>query len=118
MSFSDNMELKMADVSNIRNKSYIQDARVTPWNKIKDKQYDMFVALQVFEHLGPKQSEIFTEIKRISKHAIISIPYLWNCPHDLEHHMVDDEKINKWTNNTKPINKQNFSGRLILTYKF
>jgi hypothetical protein len=42
----------------------------------------------------------------------------WNCPDDLEHHMIDDDKISIWTDNLEPIKKQIKSGRIILTFKF
>jgi len=100
---SDNMDINFdyIDKNNINNKKYIQDASILPWN-IEDKYYDVFIGLQVFEHLGKNQSDIFKEIMRISKNAIISLPYLWNKPEDKQHHMIDDKKIKKWTNNILP----------------
>jgi len=101
---SDNMDLKLdrIDVNNLKNKTYVQDAIDLPWN-ILDKHYDVFVALQVFEHLkNEKQSEVFSEISRISKNAILSFPYKWNCPSNITHHNITDETIRKWTNNQIP----------------
>jgi hypothetical protein len=99
---SDSMGLdkSLIDKDNINNLTYIQNAKTTPW-PIEDKKYDLFIALQVMEHLSPNQSEIFDEIKRISKYAIISVPYLWNVPDDKTHNMIDDKIIKKWTNNEK-----------------
>lgn len=74
----------------------VQDATKTPW-QIADKQYDLFVALQVFEHLGTRQDEAFREVCRIARHAIISLPIDWemsdptNC-----HHRISNERALSW----------------------
>lgn len=74
----------------------VQDATHTPW-PVADKQYDLFVALQVFEHLGTRQSEVFREVSRVARHAIISLPIDWqmadpkNC-----HHQISQEKVLSW----------------------
>jgi len=118
--FSDSMDLtiKEVDPDNINNINYIQDAKKTPW-KIDSKYYDVVIALQVFEHLGPKQSKIFKEIKRTAKYCILTLPYKWKCPDDPEHHMITDEVIEKWTNGEVPYKKQLLSGgRIMLCYKF
>ena len=57
----------------------------------------MFVALQVFEHLGTRQSEVFPEVSRVARHAIISLPIDWrmadpkNC-----HHQISQETVLSW----------------------
>ena len=119
MNFSDTiaLEIETVDPDNIKNNNFIFDASKTPW-PIEDKKYDLFVALQVLEHLGPNQEKVFSEIKRISKNVIISLPYKWNCPDDKEHHMIDDIVINKWTKNEKLNYSEVKSGRIILNYKF
>jgi hypothetical protein len=85
---------------------YEHDATETPW-PIKDKEYDLFIALQVWEHLGDKQEEAFKEVMRTSKMAILSFPYLWDCPKDNanypEHHMIDEKIIAQWTLNVEPV---------------
>lgn len=123
-SISDNMDLnkEFIDVNNLNNKTYIQDAIILPWD-IKDKYYDVFVGLQVFEHLGDKQSDVFKEVERISKYAILSFPYKWNTPNDIIHYNIDDKKIKEWTNNIKPekiiyINYPKVRRRVICIYKF
>ena len=74
----------------------VHDATVTPW-PIADKRYDLFVALQVFEHLGTRQPEAFREVCRVARHAIISLPIDWqmadpeNC-----HHQLSAEKALSW----------------------
>jgi hypothetical protein len=83
----------------------LHDATEKPW-PIPDKAYDLFIALQVWEHLSNKQSRAFREVMRISKAAILSFPYLWDCPKDNanypEHHQIDEELIADWTLNIKP----------------
>ena len=85
---------------------YLHDATIIPW-PIENKKYDLFVALQVFEHLVDKQIEAFREAKRISNYAILSLPYKWNVPQDNanypEHHMIDEETILSWTEGLKPL---------------
>jgi len=84
---------------------YLHDASKTPW-PIK-KKYDLFIALQVFEHLVDSQVQAFQEIKRIAKHAVLSLPYKWDCPKDNanypEHHMIDESTILEWTNGEAPV---------------
>jgi len=42
-------------------KVFTFDATTKPW-PIKEKQYDLFIALQVWEHLDNKQSRAFREV--------------------------------------------------------
>jgi hypothetical protein len=75
---------------------FIHDATTIPW-PFEDKQYDLFVALQVFEHLGDEQAAVFREVRRVAKHAEISVPIDWvmddprNC-----HHRISNEKALSW----------------------
>jgi hypothetical protein len=84
---------------------YYHDATEKNW-PIADKKYDLLIALQVWEHLSNKQSRAFREVMRISKAAILSLPYWWDCPKDNanypEHHHIDEELIADWTLNVKP----------------
>lgn len=66
----------------------------------EDKQFDFFVALQVWEHIKEKQ-KAFQEICRISENVILSFPYKWGKSHK-DHGNIDDETIRKWTNNLEP----------------
>jgi hypothetical protein len=74
----------------------IHDATVAPW-PAGDKAYDLFLALQVFEHLGDRQPEAFREVRRVARHAIISLPIDWemddprNC-----HHQIPNERVLSW----------------------
>lgn len=82
--------------------TYVVDASIIPW-PIKDKQYDFFVALQVFEHLDIKregQVACFKEAARISKNIIISLPYKWKA--DECHSNIDDQTMLKWSSGLKP----------------
>lgn len=83
---------------------YLHDATKTPWPI--DQKYDLFIALQVFEHLVESQIQAFQEVKRIAKYAILSLPYKWDCPKDNanypEHHMIDENIILEWTKGEAP----------------
>ena len=69
---------------------FIHDATSAPW-PFADKAYDLFVALQVFEHLGDHQPDAFREVRRVARNAILSLPIDWvmgdpaNCHHGLTH---------------------------------
>lgn len=83
------------------NTTYIFNAnKIDKWQKISAKQYDLFIGMQVFEHLK-NQHEIWQEVKRISNYALISLPYMWNCYNTLlNHHGINEEVIYKWTKMT------------------
>jgi hypothetical protein len=81
--------------------AYEHDATMTPW-PIADKQYDLLIALQVWEHLEGKQREAFQEAMRVSRHAILSFPYMWKVPPDNDHFGIDDEVMRGWTCDVKP----------------
>jgi hypothetical protein len=74
----------------------VHDVTQVPW-PFGDRQYDLFVALQVFEHLGTSQSAAFHEVARVARRAIISLPIDWemddprNC-----HHMISSERALSW----------------------
>jgi hypothetical protein len=81
---------------------YIHNANDVPFDFITDKKYDLFLALQVFEHLKrDKVSMVFAEAKRISKNIIISLPYKWDVPSNMlmypSHHKIDEETVAGWT---------------------
>lgn len=111
-------------LNNIGN-AYYHDAMTPPW-PIKNKQYDLFVALQVWEHLSPSQSTAFREVMRISKMAVLCFPYLWSkADKNDPQYMVDEKKITEWTCNVKPTKKvlvQDMNGnqtkRLICLWDF
>lgn len=84
----------------LHNITILHDATVVPW-PIKDKSYDMFLGLQVLEHLNGQQERVFQEIKRISNEAIITLPYKWTEDTDDSHNGIDEKVIAKWTRNEK-----------------
>ena len=110
---SDIMDMKQ----NVENLTYLHDATQTPW-PIEDKKYDMFIALQVWEHLEGKEREAFEQVMRVSKSAILSFPYMWNCPQEPSHHMIDARKIAEWTLNVSPKEVIEVGIRIIYFFKF
>jgi hypothetical protein len=80
----------------LEGQAIIADASKAPW-PVDDKTYDLFVALQVFEHLGTHQPEAFREVRRVARNAILSLPIDWvmadprNC-----HHGLTNERVLKW----------------------
>jgi hypothetical protein len=74
----------------------IHDATVVPW-PFADKAFDLFLALQVFEHLGDRQPEAFLEVRRIARHAIVSLPIDWEMddPANL-HHRIPEARVLSW----------------------
>jgi hypothetical protein len=74
----------------------LHDARVTPW-PVVDRAYDLFVALQVFEHLGDRQAAAFREVRRVARHAIISLPIDWVMADPTDsHHQLSHERVLSW----------------------
>jgi hypothetical protein len=72
------------------------DATQAPW-PVDDKAYDLFMALQVFEHLKDRQREAFLEVRRIARHAIISLPIDWEMPDPQNcHHQISNERVLSW----------------------
>lgn len=96
--------------------TYLHDATKFPY-PVEDRKYDLFISLQVWEHLEGKQKEAFAEVRRISKMAIFSFPYKWDCPGDC-HNGIDEKKISEWTMNTKPVKVLKVGIRIIYFFKF
>jgi hypothetical protein len=82
------------------------DASVTKsalWDSIDDDTFDLFISTQTFEHIRHYQREgipsavpeLWKHIRRVSKAAIISIPYMWTWKED-SHHMIGDDELEKW----------------------
>jgi len=90
--------------ADVKATEYLHDATITPWPV--HKKYDLFIALQVFEHLVGSQAQAFQEVKRIARYAILSLPYKWDCPIDNanypEHHMIAEDTILGWTKGERP----------------
>ena len=98
----------------------VHDVTQVPW-PFADGQYDLFVALQVFEHLGTSQSAAFHEVARVARRAIISLPIDWemddprNC-----HHMISNERALSWFRPWRPTRVEvgNPGSRTRLIYVF
>ena len=82
--------------------TFEHDAKITPW-PITDKAYDLFISLQVWEHLGGKQKEAFQEVARVSKMAYFSFPYLWTRRGTGMHKLVNFAKILDWSYPFEPV---------------
>lgn len=82
----------------INEKGVIHDLNETPF-PFEDKEFDCFVALQVWEHLA-SPLVAFEEACRISKNIILSVPYMWTWG-DSMHKGITDEKILKWVGGKK-----------------
>jgi hypothetical protein len=80
----------------------LHDATALPW-PIDVHRYDLFVALQVFEHLGTAQAAAFREVRRIARHAIISLPIDWQMDDPRNpHHGISHERVLSWFAPTAP----------------
>lgn len=89
------------------NPTYWRDAGQLPW-PVADGHYDLFVALQSFEHLGSVEGEplvgqygerqraVFDEVCRIAGAAVISLPWKWNTPDDHRHNGIDEQTVDDW----------------------
>ncbi len=87
--------------------TYFHDATKIPW-PIQDGKYDLFIACEVWEHLGNRQKEAFREVRRIARRALFSFPYKWKYPpgskdeEALSHADIDEGRIAAWTQSMKP----------------
>lgn len=52
--------------------TYNYDLTKIPWSCLKDKQYDVFVALRVFHHMGD-EAKYLKEMERVSNHIILAL---------------------------------------------
>ncbi|MGQ0429838.1 MAG: hypothetical protein ACT4UQ_07905 [Gammaproteobacteria bacterium] len=80
----------------------LHDATVIPW-PIADQAYDLVVALQVWEHLGDRQREAFSELPRIARYAILSLPYKWRRRSNPSHSGIDDAVVRRWSGGLDPL---------------
>jgi hypothetical protein len=93
---ADVMDLRAQPDLQSEGRLLVHNATIKPW-PVADAEYGLFVALQVFEHLGDRQAEAFSEVCRVARHAIISLPIDWemadptNC-----HHQISAEQVLAW----------------------
>jgi hypothetical protein len=80
----------------------LHDATVVPW-PIADQAYDLVIALQVWEHLGSRQREAFSELPRIARYAILSLPYEWRRRSNPSHSGIDDAVVSRWSGGLRPL---------------
>ena len=99
---ADVMDRRMPPEFEAEGRAIVHDATKVPW-PMGEKSYGLFVALQVFEHLGDVQTAAFAEVRRVARHAIISLPIDWvmddptNC-----HHQISHERALAWFHPTLP----------------
>jgi hypothetical protein len=90
---ADVMDVRPSPDLHTTGRLFAVDATKAPW-PFPDRAYDLFVALQVFEHLGTRQPDAFREVRRVARHAILSLPIDWemddprNCHHHVRHEQV------------------------------
>lgn len=101
------------------NKVILHDCSRIPY-PIADKEYDLVIASQVLEHLGVfgQQVDVFKELARISKMAIIGLPYKWFRPFDRTHHMIDEEVFDAWQGEFNHIFERKTQYTIIRVYDF
>lgn len=110
---SDLLSLEKDDLVNKKGK--IHDLNVFPF-PYESKQFDFFIALQVWEHLQ-KQKKSFKEARRISKNIVLSIPYHWTHVDENDcHYNIGDETMLKWTNGLEPTFTKQVLNRKIYFY--
>ncbi len=97
--------------------TYYHNGAQVPW-PISGKVYDLFIGMQVWEHLKGGQRDTFGEVMRTSKMALLSFPLNWNCPENPVHHHITREQIACWTLETTPVLTITVSARLIALYLF
>ncbi len=113
MYMSDDSTIIELRPKNLGHKEIIHDLNNVPY-PVKDKQFDLFIALQVWEHLS-NQVDAFKEVKRISYNAILSFPYKWK---DNKVHNISKDDISQWTSNINPVKIISIQNRLIYIWSF
>ena len=87
----------------------------------EDKNFDLIIATQVWEHLEGGQQRAFKEVLRLSKYFVMSVPYMWEKSAHKSHIGITKDIINDWTLNY-PYQIEMIVGkkkkRLIRLYKF
>jgi Methyltransferase domain len=93
---ADVMDVVANDRLQAEGRRIIHSATVSPW-PFADHAYDLFVALQVWEHLGTRQAAAFREVRRVARNAILSLPIDWvmDDPTD-SHHGLTHERVLSW----------------------
>lgn len=92
-----------ADINSKVNPDIVLNASVTPW-EFRDDCFDVLVALQVLEHI-PERKEVWAEVKRVARSAVVTLPFNWDCPSDTMHHGITDKTLDEWFGKTECIRK-------------
>jgi hypothetical protein len=99
---ADVMELEAKPDLAAEGRQIVHDATVAPW-PIPDRAYDLFVGLQVFEHLRDAQPAAFREVRRVARHAVLSLPIDWQMPDPTNiHHEISHERVLGWFAPVRP----------------
>ena len=101
------------------NNVIVHDCMELPY-PIEDKKYDLVIACHVIEHLGysGEQVDIFKEIARISKKAIISLPYKWHSPLRRSLHRIDEHVLNSWAKDFNCVYEKTSKLSILRIYDF
>ena len=84
---------------------------------VADKAFDLFIALQVWEHLEGRQAAAFAEVRRIAGAAVLSFPYCWTAGGP-EHEGIDMPRIVEWASGVKPCVVSVVTSRAVCLWKF
>jgi hypothetical protein len=83
--------------------STYHDAGETPW-PFQNKQFDLGIATQVWEHLEGRQCQAFSELRRVCKEAVLSFPLNWrHCRQDNCHYGITRDTILEWAGGHRPV---------------
>ncbi len=94
------------------------DAGAVPW-PIADGAYDLAIALQVWEHLAGNRVRAFSELARVARRAVLSLPYRWTGTSD--HAGIDEAVIGRWAGGRRPVRSAvvgERTRRIVLLYDF
>jgi len=84
---------------------------------VADKAFDLFIALQVWEHLEGRQVAAFAEVRRIAGAAVLSVPYCWTAGGP-EHEGIDMPRIVEWAGGVKPCAVSVVTSRAVCLWRF
>lgn len=90
--------------------TYIHDAKKVPW-PFKDKQFEILIALRVWQHLFPHQKEAFLEADRIAKRLLLVVPEVY--PNE---HGVSFANLFEWKGSIPDMTYWNCFGKLTHLY--
>jgi len=85
-------------------------------NPLPSKCVDAVCALQVWEHLKNPVAA-FAEVRRISRAAILSVPYEWKHG-DAQHQNIDMNRILEWTSGLNPDKSVIVRDRIVCLWRF